>query len=1014
MITYANLNTKSHYSCGLAVGTTTEIIKKAMEKNLHGLALTDRNTASGLIDYYNKAKELKFPIALGIETFYYDNNNKLQKIVLLAINQDGYFNLCKLITHSWDNADLYEMPCVSKYHLNEYSKDVYCLSTSFNQLKDLKEIYKDKLIFQIFLNKESDENNIKIINSNEKYVVTSDAFIPDWDFKELQDVMLSNSKSISEEDKAIAAKPILSATEIMTYWKSNMSYMTIEQLAKAFQLSIQILDQCSKIELKFKDQVVNYPHLLHPLNIDGCSKEELVWRIAKQYGRLPDLQEYKERFEYEMDSVTNNGRVNLIDYFLVLEDLCRWCRENKITIGPGRGSGAASLINYCLKVTHLDPLKYNLLFERFISKGRIKNGTMPDVDLDFSDQEPVRQYLIEKYGSSRVYRIGTFQTLKTLGSIKDICKSLQHKYPELDFVTVNNVTKTFDNKDSEESEAEFFERMLEENDIANTFFQKYPDVLDKVSRLVGYNRQAGAHPCGLAITQDDIENFAPLRKYKGVKILDINAGACEQSGILKYDILGLRTLKYIATACELIGLDDIYSIPLDDKATHANFAKGDTNGVFQFNSDVSIGILTMIPEDKMSLDVESMTTSCGRPGPMRNGQHTEFAKRVSGERLAIPPHPALEEELKSTFGIMIYQENVMKASQILGGFDLAEADDIRKAMGKKKASVLIPYKTRFINHCQMKFPDTKEKYYDPKNADSTITVAEHIWNLMATFSGYGFNKAHSMSYALIGYQCQYLKTHHPLEWWTACLTHVKVDKLQKYYQDANAFCIDPDINNSLENYAIVNNKIQMPTSAIKGLGPKATEEIFKLRPFANLNDFVKRTSSRSVNKKVVLQLIFAGCFDSLHPEGKQSLVEEYYQIRKEEVPEEYKAISKIKLNDLRIKALAYLQRDLYEIYADRYSEELIQYENIAMTPKPIFILGKVDGLKKKKTKNGNDFGDLVITNNGETLKIRMWSDELACYKENIKEKTELRIKCKVSEYNNTLQLTLINCEPLGA
>lgn len=1015
MIKYANLNTKSHYSSGIAVGTTTEIIKKAMEKKLHGLALTDRNTASGLIDFYNKAKELKFPIALGVEIPYYDHLNKMQKVILLAKNQEGYLNICKLITYSWDNVEMLKEPCVSVYHLNEYSDNLYCISTSYQQAKVLKPIFKTNLVFQIILDLKEHDNNVAVIQSKEKFVVTSDAYIPDWDFKRLQDVMLSNSKVSSEQDKSDIAKPILSAVEIMQFWRNHLdNYMTMEQLASAFKLSCDILDECSKIELKFKDQVVNYPHLLHPLNHDGCSKEELVWRIAKEYGRFPiDNKIYFDRFVYEMDSITNNGRVNLIDYFLVLEDLCRWCRENGITVGPGRGSGAASLINYCLKVTHLDPLFWSLLFERFISKGRIQKGTMPDVDLDFSDQEAVRNYLIEKYGEARVYRIGTFQTLKTLGSIKDICKSMQEKYPELDFVTVNNVTKTFGDKDLEDSESEFFEKVMQENEVAQAFFQKYPDIFEMVERLVGYNRQAGAHPCGVAITQDNVEDFAPLRNHKGKKILDINAPACEQSGILKYDILSLRTLKYIQGTCDLIGLKDIYSIPLDDVLTHRAFANGDTNGVFQFNSDVAIGILTMIPEEKMDLEVESMTTSCGRPGPMRNGMHIEFAKRVSGERRADPPHPALYEELKPTYGIMIYQENVMKASQILGGFDLAEADDIRKAMGKKKASVLVPYKDRFVKHCHDKFPDTKEKYYDEKNPNSNITKADYIWNLMATFSGYGFNKAHSMAYTLIGYQCQYLKTHYPLEWWTSCLMHVKADKLQKYYQDASVYCLDPDVNKSLFNYAIVDGKIQMPLTSIKGLGPKAKEDIFNLRPFTSMKDFFDRVNKRAVNKKVALQLIYAGCFDQLHTEGKQHLINEYFSYREEKIPPELEKLNKTQLMDYRIKALSYLQRDLYDIYSDRFSEPLTRYEDIRLQNSAVWILGTVSKLKKKKTTTGKDFADLVVTNNGDEFKIRMWSDELAFYKDNLKEKVELRIKCKTTEYNNQVQLTLINCEPLG-
>lgn len=1014
-ITYSNLNTKSHYSCGIGIGTSAEIINKAKEKGLFGIALTDKNTIAGLLDFYNTGKKLKFPVALGVEISYFNSQNKISSVLLLAKDFDGYINLCKLITASWDNEDLYNEPCVSLYDLNEYGSNLYCFINNRDQFADLKSIFNNSLFVQLILNKDNIENNKILININHQKIITCDAYIPDFNYKVLQDIMLSNSK-IEDKEKINFIKPILSPIELMQEWKLNHSdYIKLEDLAYSFKTSNAIIEECSKISLKFKDQVVNFPHLLHPLNNDGCSKEELTWRIAKQYGRLKiDIKEYFDRFQYEMDSICNNSRVNLIDYFLVLEDLCRWCRENGITVGPGRGSGAGALVNYCLKITHLDPIENNLLFERFISKGRIENGTLPDVDLDFSDQDRVRTYLTEKYGTDRVLRIGTFQTLKVLGSIKDIAKSLQHKYPELDFVTVNNVTKTLGKKDLDESEIEFYERNLEENKTLQDFFSKYPEIKESTTRLVGYNRQAGQHPCGLALCQDSIINFAPIRKYKGQKILELNAPACEQSGIIKYDILGLRTLLYIQTTCDLVGIKDIYELPLDDKKTFQAFVDGDTNGVFQFNSDVAIGILNKLPVNAMSLEILSMVTSVGRPGPMGNGQHIEFYKRVRREKLATAPHPALEEELKPTYGIMIYQENVMKASQILGGFTLAEADDLRKAMGKKKPELLISYKDKFVKYCWQHYPDTKNEYRDELNIPQGITVAEHIFELMATFSGYGFCKAHAVAYALIGYYCQFLKTHYPLQWWTACLTHTKDDKLQKYYKDAEQYCLDPEINNSTNKYEIINNKIQMPISAIKGLGPKATEQIFNLRPFNSFQDFMDRINKRSINKAVVLKLIYAGCFDALHPNSHQALINYYFsEIRKEQVPNEIKEITKSQLLDLRMKSLAYLQRDLYLIYKEHFSEEPTEYENCKMSIKPLYLFGSVVSLKKRKTKNNNDMGTLTISNNGEELKITVWSDELNFFQYNLKEKNEVRVKVKTSEYNGNTQLTLINCELLG-
>lgn len=1310
---YANLNTKSHFSCGLGIGTSAEIIKAAQDNKLYAIALTDRCTASGLLDFYNKGKELKFPVILGVELYVY-HNTELFRLILLAKNQNGYTNICKLITASSINKEAYKRPCVSLYDLKDNCDDLYCLSNELTVTDHLQDIFKDHFYYEVILEDEHIEKNKKIVQL-QNFVISSDAYIPTPEFKILQDIMISNTAFGFSKEPFKEVKSILSLADIIKRVPRGHDYLTLDKIKNGLSNSIYVATECKDIELKFKDQIVNYPHLLHPLNHDSSSKETLVRRIIEANGRMKyDDPIYVERLEYELQTIQNNGRVNLIDYFLVLEDLCRWSFENNIAVGPGRGSGAGSLVNYCLKVTHLDPIKYGLLFERFISAGRIQNGTLPDVDLDFSEQEPVRQHAIEMYGEDRVIPIGTMQTLKARGAIKDIFRAF---HPDLEFQYVQNICNALGTKDQDETEAEHFEFALETSEVIQKAFKEYPDVEQYVKRLLGYNRQPGIHPCfsgdmrlftengyktfkelngtmikaltlegwkdikvfengykktyvhnvkakagssisrkivctrdhkflssdlndvtlesnksllsktqkdfdidyvilgwawndgwfdgnniilcyttdkdyefkkyfenvvqsengykvkltleyskfllelgydcsktknkkfpkhfddwsmkqklswmrgmysangyvvrksvgiklvsrdiiesihkfmnsigfetskvishpsggewnsretfnfyflsngnrdfsqiigfiqsyknskilnewntysyprepkeqhvydftvidglpyglvegtwahncGLAITQDSLRDFVPLRFDKGKWVNEYTASDCEKSGIIKFDVLGLKTLKYIQTCLSLLGIDDLYSIPLDDAPTFKAFVAGDTASVFQFNSDVSKNILMQLPLHKMSLDTLSMVTSVGRPGPMKNNQHNEFIKRVNGARSCKPPHEALQGTLQDTYGIMIYQESVMKASEILGGFNMSEADEIRRAMGKKKASILAPYKSRFIDNCKANYVDTTEHYTDEGNKDYE-SKAEYIWELMATFSGYGFNKSHSMCYALIGYYCQYLKVNYPLQWWTACMTHADSEQLRLYYQECSMMTLNPDINKATSEFFITEDKkIQMPFTCIKGLGPKAAEEIATRRPYTSFDNFVTRVNKTKVNKSVVEKLIFCGCFDSFET-NPQVLINQYYEFRGEtkKIPEELKVLTKSKISEMRAKGLSFLSMDYYKIYPEFFPDnEMIYFQNLVKGPK-VCVGGIVTKVIMKKTKNGKDYCDVVIANDGEDQSIRIWGDEYEHYKKSIEETKILKIMCNTSEYNSKLQLTATN------
>lgn len=1030
---YAAFQIRSTYSTGRAIGSCEEIFRRAEEISLHTVGICDLQTISGVLDFYQTGRKSKVPFTLGTTIRYFDDvdSSKAFFITLIARSQRGYQNLCRLISLSHDSIRRDDGgPRVSIEDIADRREDLVCLvgdlegpyhwksqSDSTQRLQNLKRVFGDQLYASIFVHTayDGEVEQIQLQNRHLLHmcqvlsitpILGMDAYMEKAEQKVLQDIVITNTyNGVAMRDP----RWMMSMEDVQRQIKNYHDYITPEWLDHLCKNSIALAETCNKITLQFKPQIVNYPHLMHPLNNNGCSKLELVMKIVAANGRV-DLknQIYRERLLYELKAITQNGKIDLIDYFLVLEDLCRWCRDNGIVVGPGRGSGAGSLLNYALRITHLDPIRYGLLFERFISEGRIQKGTLPDVDIDFSDQEAVRRYLIDKYGEDRVKSIGVMQTLRVKNAVKDAFKAL---HPEVEFHIVNKITSNLPKQEQEESEVEYFERSMAEMRDFQHLMAQFPDVLDATKKLVGYNRQAGVHPCGMAITQDPLEEFAPMRFLKDKWVLEYNADDAAFSGIIKYDILSVKTLQYFDLCFKILkatkGINiDFEKIPLDDAATFDAFKRGDTESVFQFNSDVAISILKPIPVE--SVDTLSLVTSVGRPGPMANAQHVEFIRRLRGEKPCDPPHESLRETLKDSYGIMIYQEGVMKASQILGGFSLAEADDIRKAMGKKDAKYIKPYKDRFVANASKyweggpEYKEALEKLGDAQfdmaldqlrdegfYTDISPQRAEEIWHLMETFSGYGFNKSHSMSYALIGYFCQYMKVHYPIEWWMACLTHAGESHMAAYYEAAKQFILLPDVNNSSTAFDINNGKIQMPFTVIKGVGDTACAEIVKARPFTSFEDFFNRVNKTKVNVKVVKQMIFAGCFDRLHPDKTRSdLVNMYYCLRKEDVPEELQGLTKSKLADLENKSLDFIVPDYHQIYPEYFSasQGVVNIRTLTEADKGKLVVmgGRIDEVKhvdfkNKKTGEPGRFYKLTLSNAGHQFQSTMWSDEWSLY-----------------------------------
>ena len=713
----------------------------------------------------------------------------------------------------------------------------------------------------------------------------------------------------------------------------------------------------------------------------------MITRIIKENGRIDfNKPGYQARYDMEMDAICRNSRVNLADYFLVLEDLIRYCRQNNVPVGPGRGSGAGSLVLYGLGVTMLDPIEHSLLFERFISKGRIEKGSLPDVDLDFADQDIVREYLIEMYGEDRVRPIGTYQTIHTKGAIQD---AFRHLYPDVHFLEVENIKKLMNDKLGDEKDEDYFEIQMTQNPAFADAMRPYPLVHDVIKKMVGLIRQQGIHPCGLAITQDPLDEFLPIRWSGKRSAIEFSADDCEDSGIIKYDVLGLITLKYFQSCFEYLKQEaerldspgfepplSLEEIPLDDRATLDAFERGDTESVFQFNSDVAKSILTKLKLD--NLQDLSMTTSVGRPGTMENKQHLAFIRRKNGQEKATAPHPALEQVLSDTYGIMIYQESVMMATQILADFTLAEADDVRKAMGKKKLEVLLPYKEKFIQACQRKWPDTT-KVLDVTEGDQIIQItwAEHLWRLMETFSGYGFNRSHSMSYALIGYHCQYLKTHYPQEWWAACCKNAKdAEVLRKYYQAGRRYIWTPSFKFSTDDYYInhdfdgetdeydndVYGVVIMPPHAVKGVGQGASTEIYKVADAESFEDFFNRVKKQRVHKNVMKALIFSGFFSNFNSDPLE-LIKQYYGLRKEPVPDEFQNLEAWQLTQLKHEYLNFMPQDFREMYPRLFSA-CIDYRQISnyQAKAEVHIVGRVKKRIERKTKKNKKYANVLVEN----------------------------------------------------
>lgn len=848
---------------------------RAKELGMDAMAITDHGVMYGVIDFYKTMKAAGIKPIIGCEVYVARRTIKDRQpgiddeqyhLVLLAENQTGYRNLVKLVSKGFIEGYYYK-PRVDKELLREHSEGLIALSAcvageipqyilkgeyekarraalEFNDIfgegNFYLEIQDHGLKEQKLVNPElvnlSRETGIPLVATNDvHYILKSDA-----DFHDAM-LCIQTGKTVKDEDR-------LKFDTSEFYLKSEEEMRRLfPHLAEACDNTVRIAERCN-VELEFGK--VHLPRFEVPAGFTEDSYlEKLCYEgLRKRYTEITP--EIKNRLDYELEVIKKMGYSS---YFLIVWDFVNFARKNGIMVGPGRGSAAGSLVAYCLYITNIDPLKYNLLFERFLNPERV---TMPDIDVDFcyERRQEVIDYVVSKYGADRVAQIGTFGTMAARAAIRDVGRVFGYPYGEVDAVAKMvpmELGMTIEKALTINPE---LKKLYTEN-------EKIRKLLDTAKALEGFPRHASTHAAGVVISSQPLVELVPLHRVGDSTVsTQFTMTALEELGLLKMDFLGLRTLTVIQDALRLIkrsrGLDlDLEKIPLDDKKVYDLISRGETTGVFQLESSGMRNLLKELKPERF----EDIIAVIGlyRPGPLGSGAADEFIRNKNNPENIKYLHPKLEPILRETYGIILYQEQVMKIAQELAGFSLAQADILRKAMGKKQQEVMEAQRNSFIRGCIKNGIDEK--------------TAEKIFEEISYFAGYGFNKSHAAAYALVAYQTAYLKAHFPVEFMAALLTSVRhnTDKVAQYIAECRHMGIEvlpPDINESLEVFAAVDGKIRFGLTAVKNVGENVARAIIKCREekgrFVSFSDFCEKMDQAQLNKKAVESLIKSGAFDS--------------------------------------------------------------------------------------------------------------------------------------------------------
>lgn len=877
---FVHLHTHSHYSLLDGLPSPEAYVKKAKEYNAPAHAITDHGNMYGAIEFYKTAKKADIKPIIGIETYtavtsrfskQANIDNQIGHLVLLARDKKGYENLMTLSTKAHLEGFYYK-PRIDMELLKEHSQGLIILTACLNGI----------LAKSLLANK--DEEASAMLQRLQEMVGVENVFVEIQDHPELMEQGILNERLISLARRAKApivatndchyilpqdkeAHDILlcvqtgSTVDKEDRFKMNgvFAMKSPEEMERSFSYipeaisnTLVIADQCN-VELKLGKNILPSFHTPFEKKSEDYLRELCLEGLEKRYGEHPS-QEVLDRLEYELKLIHQMG---FDDYFLIVHDFVSFAKNSGILVGPGRGSAAGSIIAYCLAITDIEPLKYGLLFERFLNPERV---SMPDIDIDFADdrREEVLNYVVQKYGKDHVAQIITFGTMGARAAVRDVGRVLGIAYGDVDVIAkLIPARPGITLKEALAGDPE-----LRNQCEANVHIKK---LMDLAMKLEGVVRHASVHACAVVISDKPLIQYTPLqatpRGETDAIITQYEMHSIEAIGLLKMDFLGLKNLTILQYALSIlqrtknitINLDEI---PLEDKETFKLMARGDTTGVFQFESAGMRRYLKELGPTRFE-DLIAMN-ALYRPGPME--WIPSYIKGKHHEKSIHYLHPSFETILKETYGVAVYQEQILQLAQLFAGFSLGEADILRKAVGKKQPELLTKQRSKFIQGAM--------------NKGHTETFAKEVFDkVIEPFAGYGFNKAHATCYAMIAYRTAYLKSHYPAEFMAALMTSDldDTDRIVLEINECSAMGIEvlpPSINESMANFTVVDDThIRFGLAAIKGVGVATVRDIYDIRSksglFKSIEDFARRVPFSLLNKKTLEALIYAGALDEL-------------------------------------------------------------------------------------------------------------------------------------------------------
>lgn len=1048
------------------------LLNKTVESNMSALALTDHGNLYGAVSFIDKANKLGVKPIIGCELYVaphsiYEKKKKEDKskehnfhITLLAENQIGFKNLIKLVSKAHLDG-LYYKPRVDKDLLQQYHEGLIALSgcaTGELAVSLLQDNIDNAAEIALWYRKVFGENNyfIEIQNHGLENELKIIPMLIDLAKRfKIPLVATNDVHYINKEDYyphdillCIQTNKLVTDTDRLRFGSNEFYFKSSKEMKSLFANVPEAISNTVNIAKRCNVKLPEKQYLLPKFPIpEGFSPEnyfkEIVYKgfeerkkqLEKKHtlGKLKhSLEEYEKRLKREIEIIL---KMNFASYFLIVSDFIHYAKSKGIPVGPGRGSAASSFVAYCMGITDVDPLEYDLLFERFLNPERI---TMPDIDIDFcaDRRSEVIEYVKSKYGKENVAQIITFQTMQAKGAVKDVGRALNFKYSDRDKITKlipNSAGITL-------TECINFvpqlNELMKDNSIAK--------LIAIANKLEGLIRNGSTHAAGIVIAPVPLIELLPLTRGKeGEIITQYDMNALERIGLLKMDFLGLSNLTIIDDAIKLIkkdkGIDiNLSEIPLDDEEVFKLFSEGKTNGIFQFES---AGMKQQLLKAKPSRFEDLIALNAlYRPGPMQ--MIDNYCARKNGQVPIEYELPEMENILKETYGIMVYQEQVMQIASLIAGYSLGEADILRRAMGKKKKDIMQQQKEKFILGA--------EKKNIPKQK------ALEIFEKMSSFAEYGFNKSHSAAYAYLAYQTAYLKAYYPVQFMAALLSNKmgKLEEVSKYLSECKEMKIEvlpPDVNESDKSFTTKENKIRIGLAAVKNVGSAALDSILEARKkygrFDSLYDFSEKVDLTKVNKRVIESLIKAGAFDSFglkrkilfdtlneameyglkmkreKEKGQSLLFQIHLKKENNSIGGINKLINKVELewNDLE---LLHYEKDTLGFYLsghplEKYREEIKEFTTCEIEElsenydgQEVIIAGIIGKKTTKKTKKGDIMGIFELEDMADRIEANVFPSNYSELHKSIQENKEVIVKGKFDITDNRKQLIVSDIIPL--